>query len=289
MGRSEVFAPLSALLALGCASPEPPPPRPIAPAAAPPPSVSSPSVAPASSAPSASLAALPTSPFCAPLGALEEDACAFFPASVASPPRLLVYLHGILPPEGESPSKANVLSSVASASERAGAVALVPRGIRGVGPKGAHDWLAWPTDPRDHAAHARALVARWSSAKVALEARLGRPFARTYLAGSSNGAYFVAALAARDDLARFGFPVDGLGAMSGGGAVGLEPPPGAALPPFYVGYGTYDDDTKRNASSLVALLQRRTWPSRVAEHPFGHGARAVYLDEAFAFWDARAR
>jgi hypothetical protein len=28
---------------------------------------------------------------------------------------------------------------------------------------------------------------------------------------------------------------------------------------------------------------------RVAEHPFGHGAREVYLDEAFAFWDSKER
>lgn len=218
---------------------------------------------------------------------LTEDACALVPPlRDADPPRLLVYLHGIVPPAPGSPTLRNVLGVVASAARRAGAAALVPRGVRGIGPKGAKDWLAWPTSPAEHAKHARALVARWAHAKARLEARVRRPFARTYLAGSSNGAYFVAALALRGDLAAFGFPVDGVGAMSGGSTSGLAPDPRAPRPPFYVGYGTYDEDTKKNVAPLVALLAHARWPSKVAEHPLGHGAREVYLDEAFTLWDA---
>ncbi len=220
------------------------------------------------------------------LAPITEDVCALVPDPDAGPPRLLVYLHGIVPPDGRSPQKTNVLRTVAASAKKVGVGALVPRGVRGVGPKGARDWLAWPTSPADHAKLARGLVERWSAAKKLLEARVGRAFARTYLAGSSNGAYFVTALALRGDLEAFGFHVDGLGAMSGGSAsfgaaYGTTP-----KPPFYVGFGTYDADTKKNVQSLVAVLTQARWPAKVAEHPLGHGAREVYLDEAFVLWDA---
>lgn len=217
---------------------------------------------------------------------VDHEACALVPPTAdASAPRLLVYLHGIVPPQDASPQKTNVLRVVAAASTRAGVVALVPRGVRGVGPKGAKDWYAWPTSPADHARLARGIVARIAEAKRALEARSGRPFARTYLAGSSNGAYFLSALALRGDLAAFAFDVDGLGAMSGGSPSGAAAAPPARAP-FYVGFGTYDEETKKGALALGGVLNATRWPAKVAEHPLGHGAREIYLDEAFAFWDA---
>jgi predicted esterase len=123
--------------------------------------------------------------------------------------------------------------------------------------------------------------------KKKLEALAGAPFARTYLAGSSNGAYFIAALSLRGDLDALGFPVDGFGAMSGGAAAGKGKGAlaGRTPRPYYVGFGTYDDETKANAKSLVSVLKAAEWPVRVAEHPVGHGAKEVYLDEAFALWD----
>jgi predicted esterase len=73
------------------------------------------------------------------------------------------------------------------------------------------------------------------------------------------------------------------GAAGGHGAAALA---GRAARPFYVGYGAYDEDSKKNARALVTVLEGAKWPVRVGEHPFGHGAREVYLDEAFAFWDS---
>jgi predicted esterase len=204
-----------------------------------------------------------------------------------------VYLHGIVPPTRESIQKSTVETAVLHAALRAGAAALVPRGRRGIGPEGARDWWAWPTDPASHAQLVRELVARWARAKTKLEARMGSPFARTYLAGSSNGAYFLSALALRNDCDELGFPIDGYGAMSGGAPGGRS---AAALAgrtprPFYVGFGAYDDETKRGARALATVLEGARWPTLVREHPFGHGAREIYLDEAFAFWgsDAGAR
>jgi predicted esterase len=178
-----------------------------------------------------------------------------------------------------------------SSATRAGVAAIIPRGRRGIGPEGARDWWAWPTSPGTHAQMVKEIVARWVVLKKKLEAVLGVTFERTYLAGSSNGAYFLSALALRGDCDDLGFPIDGYGAMSGGaaGGRGAEALSGKTSRPVYVGFGTYDAETKAGARALAAVFEKAHWPVRVAEHPFGHGAREVYLDEAFAFWDRRPR
>ncbi len=182
--------------------------------------------------------------------------------------------------------KQTVQGAVLAAATRAGAAAIVPRGRRGIGPEGARDWWAWPTSPSAHAQLAREIIARWLSAKKKLEAIAGAPFERTYLAGSSNGAYFLSALALRGDCDEAGFAIDGYGAMSGGaaGGRGAEALEGRAPRRVYVGFGTYDAETKGGARALAKVFEAAHWPVRVAEHPVGHGAREVYLDEAFAFW-----
>jgi predicted esterase len=197
-----------------------------------------------------------------------------------------VYLHGIVPPLPESAQKTKVEGVVLEASTRAGVAALIPRGRRGIGPPQARDWWAWPTTADAMATLTPTIIEQWVVAKKKLEALIGAPFERTYLAGSSIGAYFVAELAARGDVPSSAFPVDGFGAMSGGGAGARAAERLARLDrrPFYVGYGTYDDETKSNVGSLVAALRAAQWPVRIAEHPFGHGANEAYLDEAFAFW-----
>jgi predicted esterase len=230
----------------------------------------------------------PTTDWCIEgLSALDEDACYILPPPApGQPQRLLVYLHGIVPPLPDSPQKRAVQTAVLRASLRAGVAAIVPRGRRGVGPAQARDWWAWPTTARAVADLAPSIVARWIAAKKKLEALAGRPFERTYLAGSSNGAYFLTALAVRAGALPASFPIDGFGAMSGGAAGAGAPQLLAASPPrpFYVGFGAYDAESKANARGLVAALEAARWPVRAAEHPFGHGANQAYLDEAFAFW-----
>jgi predicted esterase len=157
-----------------------------------------------------------------------------------------------------------------------------------VGPKATRTWWAWPLSQPAYGRELDAIVDGWKKAKAVLEAAQGAPFDRTYLAGSSNGAYFVTRLVLRGDLEPRGFHVDGFGAMSGGSAAGrgassLE---GREVRRFYVGFGSHDPASKEAARPLVALLRAAGWPVRVAENPVGHGAREVYIDEAFAFWDA---
>ena len=216
---------------------------------------------------------------------LDEGTCYLVPDgwSGRTPRRLLIYLSGIVPPVARSPQKENVQRVVAAAARRAGAVALLPRGRRGIGPRDARDWWAWPTSASDYAAHAETMVADWAAARAKLEAALGT-FDRTYLAGSSSGAYFLTALALRGDV-----EMDGYAAASGG-APGLGAPraAGAKKSPFYVGYAS-GDRTNAGPKALGELLRAEGWPVRVEQHPGGHGAREVYLDEAFELWEVWER
>lgn len=217
---------------------------------------------------------------------LDEDCCYVAPEGATS---LLVYLHGIVPPVKDSVQKQTVEGAVMKAAMRAGVAAIVPRGRRGIGPAGAHDWWAWPTSPDAHARMVKEIIARWAVLKKKLEEGRGRGFEKTYLAGSSNGAYFLSAIALRGDADELGFPIDGYGAMSGGapGGRGAEALKGRGARAIYVGYGAYDAETKPGALALAGVFESAHWPVRLAEHPFGHGAREVYLDEAFAFWGAQ--
>lgn len=216
---------------------------------------------------------------------LDEGTCYLFPEGEAtSTKRLLIYLSGIVPPVARSPQKENVQRVVASAARRARAAVLLPRGRRGIGPADAKDWWAWPTSAADYAKHAATMVAEWKAARDKLEQALGLRFERTYLAGSSSGAYFVSALALAG-----GFDVDGYAAASGGATgLGASRDAGIARRPFYVGYAT-GDPTSGGPKALGAYLTAAGWPVRVVPHPGGHGAREEYLDEAFAFWDAFER
>jgi predicted esterase len=216
------------------------------------------------------------------LATLDAHSCFILPTS---PTRtLLIYLHGIVPPSDESPEKTKVQSVILKSAQRAGVVTLVPRGRPGFGPLGRRDWVGWPTTDELYAKYASELVGEFAREQKRLESLTGITFSRVYLAGSSSGAYFVTRLALRG-----GIDVDGFGAISGG--TGMETMELARLAPkpFYIGYGKYDGHVRRAIPTLVGVLTRAHWPLRVAEHPVDHGAREVYLEEAFAFWREHGR
>lgn len=215
------------------------------------------------------------------LESLDVTTCVVVPSS---PTRtLLIYLHGIVPPGKDSPQKTNVETIVANASRRAGIVAMIPRGRKGLAPKGLSDWWGWPTGEASYRRYGTELATEISDKRARLETALGVRFDRVYLAGSSSGAYFVSMLALHG-----GLEVNGFGAMSGGARV-LSPKLSELAPrPFYIGYGTYDT-VGDGARALGKLLRASGWPVRVSEHRVGHGAKEVYLDEAFAFFDEQSK
>ncbi len=214
------------------------------------------------------------------LEAMDDGTCFVVPESgVRSPRTLLIYLHGVIAPSGQP--QAFVQGIVRDDARARGYVALVPRGVRGIGPPKTHDWWAWPTDASAYAAHAKTMVEGWLARKRAIEEALGAPFERTYLAGSSNGAYFVTILALRGDIT-----VDGFAAISGGARGGrLVSQLPAERPPFFVGDGSLDE-ARGDPVGLAGFLEEAGWPHRRVEHRVPHGLRDVYLEDAFSYWQA---
>ena len=211
---------------------------------------------------------------------LDETTCYVLPEPQSSV--LIIYFHGIVPPEKTSVQKTNLETVLANAAHRARAAALLPRGKQGFAPRGHERWWGWPTGEPAYGRHAPELLAMVSEKREKLERLAGAAFQRVYLAGSSSGAYFVAVVALRG-----AFPADGFAALSGGS--GSITPELAQLPPkpFYIGYGS-QDSVGPGARALSELLRGAGWPVKIAAHPVGHGAKEVYLDEAFAFWRTHA-
>lgn len=216
--------------------------------------------------------------FCpARVRALARDACFVLPEKPVT--TLLVYLHGIVPPTRDSVQKTNLCDVVANASERAGVVALLPRGEQGFAPASTPRWWGWPTTKQSYERHASEFIERIRQKRAELEQLLAVKFERVYLAGSSSGAYFAASVLLHGDMPE----VAGYAVLSGGS--GYATPVLATLPasPVYVGFGQHDS-VAGPARALAASLEKLGWPVQVAAHPTGHGAREIYLDEAFEFW-----
>jgi poly(3-hydroxybutyrate) depolymerase len=212
--------------------------------------------------------------------ALDASTCYVLPD--APPRELLIYLHGIIPPEQASPQKANLEAVVANAARRAGVAAIIPRGEQGLAPRGRDRWWGWPTGDASYRRRGPALVALLGDARARFEAFVGITFARVYVAGSSSGAYFVSQLALRGSLR-----ADGFAAISGGAGRDAGSLASLTPAPIYIGYSTHDASAG-SARSLGALLRGAGWPVRVEAHEVPHGAHEVYLDEAFAFWREHA-
>jgi predicted esterase len=217
------------------------------------------------------------SDFCIELvNTLDEETCYVLPDAPTED--LLLYLHGIVPPVKESAVKTNFETVVARASKRAGVAALIPRGRKGLAPKSHPGWWGWPTSGEAYLELAPELVASFHAKREALEKLVGRRFERWFVAGSSSGAYFTATLALNG-----GIEADGFGAMSGGALSARADFTKLVPKPFYIGYGTHDN-VGPAARALGDRLKKEGWPVMIAAHPVGHGAKEVYLDEAFAFW-----
>jgi predicted esterase/Fe-S-cluster containining protein len=277
---------LALLVALGCtsrgearrhtAAPPPSEPLPAAPASREPSAAAEPAPAPKPAWPEIAPSQIETDWCIEVVRVLDEESCFVLPDEPSD--ELLVYLHGIVPPTKDSPQKTNFETVVANTSRRAGVVALIPRGNKGLAPKAFPDWWGWPTTGPSYQRHGAELALRIDAKQKKLEELTQTRFKRRYLAGSSAGAYFAAALALHG-----GYPADGYGAMSGGAGAPTRELAGLPPRPFYIGFGLHDT-VGDAARALGTLLRKSGWPVRVAAHPLGHGAKEVYLDEAFGFW-----
>ena len=213
--------------------------------------------------------------------ALSPSTCYVVPEK--RPSALLIYLHGIVPPKQVSPQLKNLQKVVASASRRAGVVTLLPRGKKGLAPRSTPGWWGWPTARVSYRKYGPLLIEEIESQVRQLQAHLGISFQSRYVAGSSSGAYFTALLALSGEM-----PASGYGILSGG--AGTSTAELASLPkrPVYFGYGKHDSSAA-SASSLAKVFRAAGWPVLERAHPLPHGAREIYLDEAFAFWFKQSR
>jgi predicted esterase len=208
--------------------------------------------------------------------AMDEETCWVIPDEPTT--TLLVYFHGIVPPTAESQQKTNYQTVVANAARRQRAVALLPKGRQGFAPAGNPGWWGWPTTEAGYREHAKALMDAIAAKRARAADLLGVSFARTYVAGSSSGAYFVAALALHGGIAADGFAV-----LSGGGGRRTAELQSLEPRPVYIGFGTYDS-VRDSARALGEVFRSAGWPVRVSEQALGHGAREIYLQEAFEFF-----
>jgi predicted esterase len=210
-------------------------------------------------APPAASAPLAPSPWCAPdLVTLPGDVCAHVPGKEANGPRtLVIFLHGvILPDSGWQWAQQRGAARMGAAH---GFSVIMPRGRRGIGPKGMEDWWTWPTSAAAQKTLEDALVNEWNAARAELEKRSGKPFERVFVFGFSNGAYYATSLAMRGRL-----PVDGYAVFAGGSGAAYLEKTGAHTKPrprFFVAWGG-KDPAHRDQEALARMLQRLRWPAK---------------------------
>jgi predicted esterase len=156
---------------------------------------------------------------------------------------------------------------------------LIPQGRPGLGPGRDPGVLAWPTAQELQVQYETELLAEWR-AGVERARALGGAFARVFLIGFSNGAYYATSLTFRER-----FPCDGVAVFAGGSGSKYQRLTAARAKrrtPMFVGYGTLDPDN-RQQRALVSLLKALGWPHRALAAKVGHTVAAEQLRAALRF------
>jgi predicted esterase len=220
-------------------------------------------------------------PWCADgIEALTPTVCHYSPrAPDDAPDTLVIFLHGVV--KYGTTWQWNGERAVVRGAKANGFEAIMPRGRLGAGSKKFADYWNWPSSVVGQKQYEDEVIAEWMSAKQALEARNGRPFAHVYVFGFSAGAYYAASLALRGRI-----DVDGYAVFAGGGAPahverwakGVHP-----KPPIYVGYG-FKDKAHKDPQKLGRALRAMRWPSRlVGKKNVGHSMPDAGVREAIRF------
>lgn len=210
---------------------------------------------------------------------LDEGTCFFAPANPSG--ELLIFLHGMMPPDA---SPKTMQQMVLAEAESRGAVVLFPRGRAGLcsWAEEVKTWFCWPTSRANVDLHAAGLFAEFQQWQQKLESLLNTTFHKRYLFGFSNGGYF-ASYAGLEAWWR----VDGVGLVAAGRSfvdTALFP---AERAPFFLRVGQLDQTSVKNsAQNLAYVLSQQGWP-----HDFklqagkGHELWPSDLAAAFASWD----
>lgn len=193
---------------------------------------------------------------------------------------LVIFLHGVIKPDTGWQHQQQ--RAIARAARTDGFDVIMPRGRRGIGPKGMQDWWTWPTGAAAQQKVEPEILQEWSRARAALEDRRGAPYADVLVFGFSNGAYYATQLALRGKTPGSG------SAVFAGGASGdwLERHAKAVQTraPLYVEAGTRDKTAIGDARRLRQMLQRLGWPHRfIQREGGGHSMPDAGLKSAFEY------
>lgn len=178
---------------------------------------------------------------------------------------LVIFLHGVVKPDTGWQHQQQ--RAIARGARVNGFDVLMPRGRRGIGPKGMQDWWTWPTGVAAQQKVEPELLREWAAARTELETRRGAPYTKVLVFGFSNGAYYATQLALRGKMPGVG------SAVFAGGASGdwLERHAKSAPQrvPLYVEAGSRDATAITDARRLRQMLQRLGWPHRFVERKGG--------------------
>ena len=202
-----------------------------------------------------------TQAWCAPeFEELAGSVCTL-PPEGPSRDTLVIFLHGVVKPD--TGWQYQQQRAIARAARVNGFDVLMPRGRRGIGPKGMQDWWTWPTGAVAQQKVEPEILQEWDAARRELETRRGAPYPKLLIFGFSNGAYYATQLVLRGKA-----PGNG-SAVFAGGASGdwLERHAKSAQPrvPLYVECGSRDKTAVADAHRLRRMLQRLGWPHRFVE------------------------
>jgi len=218
--------------------------------------------------------------WCVPeLHALTESVCALT-SQESHRDTLVIFLHGMMKPDTGWQQQQQL--AIARAARANGFDVMMPRGRRGVGPKGMQDWWTWPTGVAAQQKVEPEILKEWGAARRELEARRGAPYPKVLVFGFSNGAYYATQLALRGKT-----PGQGI-AVFAGGASGdwLERHAKVAQPrvPLYVECGSSDKTAVGDARRLHRMLERLGWAHRFVERKGGgHSMPDAGLATAFEY------
>jgi predicted esterase len=208
---------------------------------------------------------------------LTGDACLAAPEHF-TPGKLIVYFHGMLPPELKSPVELSRLGKEATAR---GYAVLAPRGEAGLCPWGNFDrWRCWPSDKSQLSA-VGAVIERLSPlyrhAKKALHVRtLGRPL----IAGFSNGGY-LSTLLLSDSL----IDAKGWAILHAGGVTGQSFDEMRRGPVLLV-EATQDSEQYPGMKALSTKLRGQGWPVVEKEREGFHEVRAEDVSAVLDFFES---
>lgn len=179
---------------------------------------------------------------------------------------LVIYLHGAY---AATPGFQHLQQkALALMAQRYNFTLLLP-----TAPKSAGGYV-WPGTAEAQKDSEQAILTNILASKKELEARAGKKFDETFVAGFSSGAYYGSSLALRS-----GLDVDGFMFFAGGSGW-VKPVEGGKRPPIFVAVSAADKQTASHSRALGGTLAALGWPRRVEERDVGHAVDWGFMQRA---------